>query len=89
MLSEQYSIRICITCRKVRRVADAINIAGGFAPDADRDAVNLAARLKDEQQLRIPRVGESQTVARDVEPIDAATENGLVDLESCRCSDIG
>lgn len=62
------------------RVADAIDVAGGFAPDADRDAVNLAARLKDEQQLRIPRVGESQTVARDMEPTAAVTSGRLVDL---------
>ena len=40
------------------RVDDAIKAAGGFAPDADRDAINLAVRLKDEQQLRVPRVGE-------------------------------
>lgn len=62
------------------RVADAVNIAGGFAPDADRDAINLAARLKDEQKLRVPRVGESQTVARDMEPTVAMTVGGLVDL---------
>jgi len=41
------------------RVDDVIKAAGGFAPDADRDAINLAVRLKDEQQLRVPRVGES------------------------------
>jgi competence protein ComEA len=74
------------------RVADAIKAAGGFAPDADRDAVNLAARLKDEQQLRVPRVGESQSVARDVKPTSAVAiargedassstmADGLVDL---------
>lgn len=62
------------------RVADAIKVAGGFAPDADRDALNLATRLKDEQQLRVPRVGEAQTVARDVEPPVAMTAGGLVDL---------
>ena len=41
------------------RVDDAIKAAGGFAPDADRDAINLAVRLVDEQQLRVPRVGEA------------------------------
>lgn len=43
------------------RVADAIQAAGGLAPNADRDAVNFAARVKDEQQLRIPRAGEART----------------------------
>lgn len=41
------------------RVDDAVKAAGGFAPDANRDALNLAARVKDEQQLRVPRVGET------------------------------
>ena len=41
------------------RVDDAIKAAGGFAPDANRDAINVATRLKDEQQLRVPRVGEA------------------------------
>ena len=40
-------------------VDDAIKAAGGFAPDADRDAINLAVRLVDEQQLLVPRVGEA------------------------------
>jgi competence protein ComEA len=42
------------------RVADAIKAAGGLAPDANREAVNVATRLKDEQQLRVPRVGEER-----------------------------
>jgi competence protein ComEA len=62
------------------RVADAIKAAGGFAPDADREAVNLAARLRDEQQVRVPRVGDSQVVARDVEPTGDARIGGQLDL---------
>ena len=38
------------------RVADAVAAAGGYAPNADREAINEAVRLKDEQQLRIPQV---------------------------------
>ncbi len=49
------------------RVDDAIAAAGGLTPDANRDAINLAARLKDEQQLRVPRVGDAP-VARNMEP---------------------
>ena len=33
----------------------AVEKAGGFTEDADRDAVNLALPLKDGEQLRIPR----------------------------------
>lgn len=41
------------------RVRDAIDAAGGLAPDADASAVNRAAPLADGQQVYIPRVGEA------------------------------
>jgi competence protein ComEA len=53
------------------RVDDAIKAAGGLAPDANREAVNFATRLKDEQQLRVPRVGEGSQ--RSAGPVAAAT----------------
>jgi competence protein ComEA len=37
------------------RVADAIDIAGGFTPDADRGSVNLAATLRDGAQVHVYR----------------------------------
>lgn len=52
------------------RVDDVITAAGGFAPDADRDAVNLAARVQDEQQLRVPRVGDDLVVAPSAVVVD-------------------
>ncbi|MBD3941098.1 ComEA family DNA-binding protein [Microbacterium sp. NEAU-LLC] len=41
------------------RVVDAIAAAGGFAEDADRDAVNLARAVQDGEQLPVPRLGET------------------------------
>jgi len=41
------------------RVQDALNLAGGAAPGADMMRVNLAARVKDEQQIIVPKVGET------------------------------
>jgi len=52
------------------RVDDVITAAGGFAPDADRDAVNLAARVEDEQQLRVPRVGDALAAAPSAVVVD-------------------
>lgn len=40
------------------RVQDAINLAGGFLPSANVEAINLAAFLKDGEQIYIPEIGE-------------------------------
>lgn len=39
-------------------VRDAIRAAGGPAPDADLDRINLARELSDQQQIYVPRRGE-------------------------------
>ena len=39
------------------RVVDAIAAAGGFAADADQDAVNLARPVSDGEQLVVPARG--------------------------------
>jgi len=41
------------------RVDDAVQAAGGPAADADLARVNLAKRLRDEEQVYVPRVGET------------------------------
>lgn len=54
------------------RIVDAIEAAGGFAPDADREKINLASHLTDGQQVRVPRVGElAQT--EPAAPLDAGS----------------
>jgi competence protein ComEA len=40
------------------RVADVVDRAGGFTDDADPAAVNLARRVRDEDQVHIPSLGE-------------------------------
>lgn len=41
------------------RAVDALNIAGGFAPDADQSSINLSRVLRDGAQIYVPRFGES------------------------------
>lgn len=45
------------------RILDAVNAAGGFAPEAQRDSVNLAAFCEDGQQVRVEAVPAPTAVA--------------------------
>lgn len=40
-------------------VQDAVNAAGGPSSDADLDHINLAVELRDQQQVYVPRQGET------------------------------
>lgn len=63
------------------RVADAIEAAGGYSPQADLAAaaaqVNLAATLRDGQQIVVPLIGASAGGGAG-----GAASGGLVDLNS-------
>jgi competence protein ComEA len=60
---------------KDARVLDAISAAGGFAPKASREAVNLARPLTDGEQLVVPEVGAAPSPAAGAAP-DAAAATG-------------
>jgi competence protein ComEA len=47
------------------RVTDAVRRAGGFAPRASRDTINLAARLSDGQQVVVPGPGATTSAAAE------------------------
>jgi competence protein ComEA len=48
------------------RVADAVDAAGGAAPDAVLDSINLAQVLADGERVYVPRVGDAPVVAPGV-----------------------
>ncbi len=54
------------------RIADAIDAAGGTAPNADLDRINLAALLHDGDQVRVYERGESALVTAP-NPADSTT----------------
>jgi comEA protein len=47
------------TLRQGERVVDALDAAGGPTENADLTRINLAAKVKDEQQIYVPKPGES------------------------------
>jgi competence protein ComEA len=60
------------------RVTDAVRRAGGFARGASRDAINLAARLSDGQQVVVPGTGTAASTSASAD----GAESGPVSLGS-------
>jgi len=62
------------------RVTDAIAAAGGPAPDADLNPVNLAAKIGDGDRIYVPRRGESSGAVPVGAGSTTAASTGPVDL---------
>jgi competence protein ComEA len=61
------------------RVTDAVERAGGASGRAALEAINLAARLSDGQQVLVPELGPGGSAAA---PLGAAVEEGPISLGS-------
>ncbi len=59
------------------RWIDAVEAAGGPTADADVEAINLARRLLDEDQVLVPRLGEQAVLGSAQNP-----QNELVNINS-------
>jgi competence protein ComEA len=73
------------------RVVDAVDAAGGAAPDADLGRINLAAVLADGQQVYVPRAGESPPAPitpSSGAPDGAAGTVALVDLNTATAAEL-
>lgn len=55
------------------RVKDAIKVAGGETENADTDAINLAEKLTDGQELVIPSIDQKANAKRDGDKININT----------------
>jgi competence protein ComEA len=71
------------------RVVDAIDAAGGLAPDADPARINLAALLVDGQQVYVARVGEAAPLAATADgPASPGAPTPLVDLNTASATEL-
>jgi competence protein ComEA len=71
------------------RVDDAVNAAGGLAPDADRERVNMAAHLADGEQIRIPRVGDIAAPVGDEAAEQDMSAPRLIDINTADATTLG
>jgi len=62
------------------RVIDAVAAAGGAAPDADLNMVNLAAKVADGDRIYVPKRGESPPLLPSGGASATQTSSGPVDL---------
>ncbi|MDO8703758.1 MAG: ComEA family DNA-binding protein [Sulfuricaulis sp.] len=64
------------------RWIDALEAAGGPAPDADLTAVNLARRVQDEDEIIVPRAGATAVADAAQGPLIDINSAGQAELES-------
>ncbi|WP_240033891.1 helix-hairpin-helix domain-containing protein [Planococcus salinus] len=63
------------------RIQDLIQAAGGFLPEADSRAINLAMKLQDEMSVYVPAVGEEILLPESPHSA-AATGDTMVNLNT-------
>jgi competence protein ComEA len=62
------------------RVTDVVSAAGGPAPDADLNQINLAAPVKDGERVYVPRQGETVLAASGSGAASTSTSDGIVNI---------
>ncbi len=68
--------------REDQRWIDAVEAAGGAAPDADLNGVNLARRVHDEDQIVVPRLGQGAVAGVSQTPLININTAGEAELTS-------
>lgn len=61
------------------RINDAVDAAGGFTDNADKDSLNLAKLVEDGEQIMIPAKGGAESTAGSS---SSATNNGKVNINT-------
>ncbi len=80
-------------------IKDAIAAAGGFTSDADRERINQALELQDQQQIHVPRLGETNApppvqggITQGSKPVNRsaapAATGGLINLNTATLEEL-
>lgn len=71
-------------------VRDAIWAAGGPAPDADLERINLARELQDQQHIHVPRRGEEHSVPPPSEgvPVPTMSARPLININTATADEL-
>jgi competence protein ComEA len=56
-----------------------VDAAGGLAPTADREQINMAAPVHDGEQVRVPNIGDQTNTTSDT---PASEESSLVNINT-------
>ncbi len=72
------------------RAIDALYAAGGPAPDANVEAINLAVRLHDEDRVAVPRLGQpvSSAVSAAVSSVAGAAATAVVNINTASAAEL-
>jgi competence protein ComEA len=71
------------------RVQDVIQMAGGFLPGANTQALNLAAYVEDGERIFIPKIVENPLTVDQISPEGSTTEiHNLIDINTADQSEL-
>ena len=82
-----------VTIESDKRLADAVNVLGGFTDEADLNKVNLAMKIEDEKHYIIPKQGEDLIELNEEENLGdnngiLQTENNKVNLNTATLNEL-
>jgi competence protein ComEA len=66
------------------RIEEALQAAGGATAEADMNRINLARRVRDEEQVYVPEVGEESPPV----PSGGPSEGGLIDINTAGATEL-
>lgn len=73
------------------RVKDAIEAAGGTLPEADLVNVNLAQKVRDEDKIYIPEIGELDNLSESYDhtmPVISSSDSDKIDINSAGLAEL-